>query len=237
MTYSVKPIAIAKTPFSQKFGIPRQSGLVALPASIEMLPPYHHYQAVEGLEQVSHLWISFVFHQHLGKQPQLQVRPPRLGGNKKLGVFATRSSFRPNALGLSLVELTAIEQTGQGIKLQVLGLDVVNDTPIVDIKPYLPYADAVDIAFNHIAPDAPEHSLIVLWQPQALADLHSANPDKSTAYKGYIEQIIALDPRPAYKQNQGSGNYAMQLFGLDIHWSMQDKSTAIITHCINSITD
>lgn len=231
--YSVKPIAIAKTPFSQKFGIPRQAGLVAFPATINLLPPFHCYQAVEGLEQVSHLWISFVFHQHVDKEPQLQVRPPRLGGNRKLGVFATRSSFRPNSLGLSLVKLEKIEQTEQGIVLHVLGLDVLDGTPIVDIKPYLPYADSINEAFNHVAPDAPSPRLTVLWQAQALAVLSNQWQDKSTTYKHYIEQIIALDPRPAYKQKQSIGEYAMQLFGLDIHWCMQSNTTALVTACID----
>lgn len=233
MMYSVKPIAIAKTPFAQKFGIPRQSGLVQLPATIEFRPPFNHYQAIEGLEQVSHLWVSFIFHQHVDKEPQLQVRPPRLGGNKKLGVFATRSSFRPNSLGLSLVKLEKIEQTEQGIVLHITGLDVLDGTPIVDIKPYLPYADVIDVAFNHIAPNAPELRLSVSWQAQALIDLYERYADKSVCYKEYIEQIIALDPRPAYKQTQSSGEYAMQLFGLDIHWSMQDEHTAIINNCID----
>lgn len=229
--YSLKPIAIAKTPFQQKFAIPRQAGLVDFPASIELLAPYNQKQAVEGLEQVSHLWIHFIFHQHSDKAPPLQVRPPRLGGNKKLGVFATRSSFRPNALGLSLVKLEEIQASQEAVSLKVRGLDVLDGTPIIDIKPYLPYADSPVDAYNHIASTAPELTIKVQWQEKVLQNFAEQTSDYSISYKHYVEQLISLDPRPAYKQKQAFGDYAMQVFGQDIHWQMLDEASALICAC------
>lgn len=229
--YSVKPIAIAKTPFQQKFAIPRQAGLVDFPASIELLAPYNQKQAVEGLEQVSHLWIHFVFHRHRDKAAPLQVRPPRLGGNKKLGVLATRSSFRPNALGLSLVKLEEVQVNQGGVSLKVRGLDVLDGTPIIDIKPYLPYADSPVDAYNHIASAAPEFTVKVQWQAEALQNFTEKTKGYSVSYKHYVEQLISLDPRPAYKKKQAFGDYAMQVFGQDIHWQMLDETSALISAC------
>lgn len=230
--YTVKPIAIARTPFQQKFAIPRQAGLVDYPSSIELLAPFNCAEAVEGLEQVSHIWVHFLFHQHVDKEPQLQVRPPRLGGNKKLGVFATRSSFRPNHLGQSLVALKAIETSEQGITLHVSGLDVLDGTPIIDIKPYLPYADSLNYATNAIAPAPPVFSIEVEWAEQAKTSLHQAYPDQAECYAHYIQQLISLDPRPAYKKIQDFGEYAMRVFHLDIHWQMQNAKQAKIVRCV-----
>lgn len=233
-SFTLQTIAIAHTPFTQKFAIPRQAGLVDLPSKIELLAPYNHLEAVNGLEQISHLWLSFIFHQHADKAAALQVRPPRLGGNKKIGVFATRSSFRPNCLGQSLVKLLSIEQSQQGLFLHVNGLDVLNGTPIVDIKPYLPYADCLPDAVNAIAPQAPTPRLMVQWQAPALAQLVSAFSDDTFLWQQRIEQLIALDPRPAYKQQQAQGNYVMRLYQWDIHWQMCSAENAEITQIVSA---
>lgn len=224
-TFSIQPVAVAHTPFRQKFAIPRQAGLVNLPGSIELLAPFNDKAAVAGLESVSHIWLTFVFDRHLGKIPSLQVRPPRLGGNRKIGVFASRSSFRPNYLGQSVVCLKRII-VDNGVCLHVEGIDLLDGTPIVDIKPYLPYADAVKNANNRIAGQKPdEHVLDVIWPDQAIAEIEKARPDDYTRVQRWISQLIGLDPRPAYKAGEAQGSYAMALYDLDIHWQVRaDKA-------------
>lgn len=228
--FSISPVAMARTPFKQKFAIPRQAGLVDIPAVIELLPPFNQALAVEGLEDVSHIWLTFLFHRHLEQEANLQVRPPRLGGNQKIGVFATRSSFRPNGLGQSLVKLECIEVTQNGVFLHVTGLDLLDGTPIVDIKPYLPYADIKTDAVNGIASDKPEMRLDVQWSSQALQQLQAIKDPDPQQFKLWIDQLIAFDPRPAYKHNEAGGHYAMQLFAWDIHWQMQTAQLAIVNH-------
>ncbi len=230
--FNLATIGIAHTPFQEKFAIPRQANLLAIPAKIELLPPYNTLEAVAGLEQVSHIWLSFIFDQHLAEpdaKPRLSVRPPRLGGNKKLGVFATRSSFRPNALGQSLLRLCAIEQDQQRLFLHVEGIDVLDQTAVVDIKPYVPYADCVD-AHNGIAPDPPTAILAVRWSHQALAQLQQLKGDECARIQEYITGLIALDPRPAYKQQQTTGDYAMAHFDVDVHWQMYAANHAQVTN-------
>ena len=231
--YSLKPIGIVHSCFKEKFAIPRQPALVpAAKGEIELFSPYDDPVALEGLEEVSHLWLSFIFHQALPKENEvrLRVRPPRLGGNKKLGVFATRATHRPNPLGLSVVKLDGIKNG----RLQISGIVLLDGTPIVDIKPYLPYADSVSDACNGIAPAAPEPKVDVSWQAQALEQLAVLKPaDMSLAtVEALIVAMIALDPRPAYKQSQDSGNFAMAVFGLDVQWQMQASNIAQIHNII-----
>lgn len=228
MTASLTPVAIAHTPFRQKFAIPRQAGLLDVPAVIELLPPYNDPVAVSGLEQVSHIWLLFLFHQHLDRPAALQVRPPRLGGNKKLGVFASRSSFRPNHIGQSVVALERIEQQGQQLLLHVRGIDLLDGTPVLDIKPYLPYADSLPQASNGIAGTAPAlDSLSVSWQTQAQRQLQQLAGDQAGRLQHWINGLIGLDPRPAYRHTEAQGDYTMQLSGLDIHWQVSDDKALV----------
>lgn len=229
--FTLHSIAIAHTPFLQKFAIPRQAGLLDIPAQIELFPPYNQAAAVKGLELVSHIWLSFIFHQHLTHKPQLQVRPPRLGGNEKVGVFATRSSFRPNAMGQSVVKLERIEQQGERILLHVRGLDVLDGTPIVDIKPYLPYADAVPEAHNHLASEKPDKNVQVIWHQVVQQQLEVLAADNFDDYQRWISDLIAYDPRPAYRSdNYGDKeSYALRFYDLDIHWTIVKAKEAHIT--------
>ena len=154
------------SPFAEKFAIPRQSNLVPVQAEIRFVPPFNQSCAFDGLEDVSHIWLQFLFdgHNQAKRSNSLRVRPPRLGGNAKLGVFATRSSFRPNPLGLSLVKLLAIKHgQDQTVSLLVEGVDLVNGTKIVDIKPYLPYADIDNSAYNLMAEKPPGAIFQVIW--------------------------------------------------------------------------
>lgn len=228
-TYTITPVAVAHTPFNEKFGIPRQAGLVDVPAVIELLEPYNHAEAVDGLEQVSHIWLTFVFSGNVAAGSRLKVRPPRLGGNVKIGVFATRSSFRPNALGQSLVRLVRMEIADSVVRLHVTGIDLLDGTPIVDIKPYLPYADRVDDAVNAIAADAPGHEkLKVRWSEPALEQLQFLKPAEVNAMASWIARLIALDPRPAYQGVDSRRDYGMAFFGLDIGWHMVSDADVLI---------
>ena len=190
-----------------------------------MLEPYNQYDAVAGLEQISHLWLTFIFHENIENEPRLKVRPPRLGGNKKVGVFATRSSFRPNALGQSLVKLERIEIKEKGILLHVLGLDLLSGTPVVDIKPYLPYADRVDDAVNKLAPDAPDlQSLHVHWHPAAVEHLKLLGHGDQV--KHWITALLNLDPRPAYAEEKD--NAEKKVYGMDVRWQISGPKEALV---------
>ncbi|WP_323150257.1 tRNA (N6-threonylcarbamoyladenosine(37)-N6)-methyltransferase TrmO, partial [Pseudomonas oryzihabitans] len=152
MQHSVTPIGHVRSCFKEKFAIPRQPALApAARGVLELLPPFDRPEAVEGLEGVSHVWLLFLFHQALESQPRLRVRPPRLGGNRYLGVFATRATHRPNGIGQSVVRLDGLEPG----RLLLSGLDLLDGTPVLDIKPYVPYADSPPGAHNAIAEAPP----------------------------------------------------------------------------------
>lgn len=191
-TYEIEPIAHIRTSFPEKFGIPRQSGLVAeAKGTIVFEPKYRDPDALRGIEEFSHLWLIWGFSavEQDGFTPL--VRPPRLGGNEKRGVFATRSPFRPNKLGLSVVKLEGVEKTkGRGTVLNVGGVDLLDKTPIYDIKPYIPYADAHPDARGGFASDPDEGVLIV--------DCDDALRGRLGEDAVAVLAALARDPRPAY---------------------------------------
>jgi len=197
--YPLAVIGHIKTPFREKFGIPRQSGLVDVAGVVEMQPGFDKPALFEGLEAFSHIWLSFIFHQCVQQGWRERVRPPRLGGNLTKGVFATRSPFRPNHLGLSVVRLERISVEQGRVRLHVHGADLLDDTPVVDIKPYLPYVDAVDGAVAGFAADRPQPVLQVEYSSQAEEQLRCL--PSGQVLKNLITQVLALDPRPAYQKN------------------------------------
>lgn len=234
-----------ESPFDEKFLIPRQPGLVPIRAKLIFYPPFNEAIAFDGLESVSHLWLQFVFDGHKAAKTsnELRVRPPRFGGNKKVGVFATRSSFRPNPLGLSLVKLLSVERKGNTAVLWLEGVDCLNGTQVIDIKPYLPYTDIDLEAMNVFANEAPvEDALIVSWSSEAIADLEQLQAtgyflrqdlfDCMTAYKSALQALIELDPRPSYHASQSglSREYGVSFSGLNITFRCQDKQ-ACVTAC------
>ena len=188
---TIEPIAHIRSPFGEKFGIPRQSSLAAeCPARIEFEPGFALEDAVRGLEAFSHIWLIWGFSQARW-DGNFTVRPPRLGGNTRIGVFASRSPFRPNSLGMSAVRLERIEMTGRGPVLHVLGADLLDGTPIYDIKPYIPYADCIPEALDGYTAGTKDHQLQVEFAPGVADSL-----DESTLSQ--IRQLIALDPRVSY---------------------------------------
>lgn len=230
-TETLHPVALAHTPFAEKFAIPRQPSLApAATAIIELLPPYDHPDAVAGLEQVSHIWLLFQFHQVAPGDPQaprLKVRPPRLGGNASVGVFASRSTHRPNGIGQSVVKLDKVE----GSRLYVSGVDLLDGTPIIDIKPYVPYADCIPAAVNGIAPAAPV-TVNIHWAPAAEQSAREQGERLQTDIHALIEQCLAQDPKPAYQQPDPERRYGVQLYDLNVVWHYPDARNI----CVLSVT-
>lgn len=225
------PIGFVRSCFREKFGIPRQPGLApAARATLELVPPYDQPAAVRGLEGFSHLWLIFVFHGVPAGRWQPTVRPPRLGGHRRLGVFSTRSPFRPNPIGLSAVGLERVE-IGQGrVALHLAGVDLLDGTPVLDIKPYLPYSDRIPDAAGGFASEAPQPGLAVDFSPQAAA-FCAARPDGDP--RELIAQILRQDPRPAYERgNAARRPYGMKLHDFDLRWEMRG-GTAYVTEILS----
>lgn len=216
---NLTPIGRIHSPYKEKFAIPRQPGLVEDgDGYIQLLPPYNQKEAVRGLEQFSHLWLIFVFHKTAGDGWRPTVRPPRLGGNTRLGVFATRSTFRPNPIGLSLVKLKSIRTQGSDIFIDLGSIDLVDGTPILDIKPYLPFAESFPDANAGFAQEAPEAMLIIEFSPAAEIVLHKEST-RHPQLRRFITQLLAQDPRPAYqKGNHEIRDYAVHLLDFNIRW-------------------
>ena len=219
-SYQFSPVGVVHSCFRTKFGIPRQSGLIEeATGEIELLPPYNQPNILRGLEAFSHIWIIFVFHRNLREGWKATVRPPRLGGDRRLGVFATRSPFRPSPIGLSAVKLEGIEQRPHGkLLVKVSGLDLVDGTPVLDIKPYLPYADAIPEAVGGFAPGAPELALQVTVAPEAEAVLARRGP----RFRALCLQVVASDPRPAYQRIPGR-EYQCYLESCEVIWQAGDQ--------------
>lgn len=221
--YSFTPIGYLNTPFPDKFGIPRQPRLAPhAVGELRLLPPYDRPEAVRGLEAFSHVWLSFVFHETAGDWSPT-VRPPRLGGNKRVGVFASRSPFRPNPLGLSLVELAGID-TVDGVVMRFRGVDLVDGTPILDIKPYIPFVESQPQAQGGFV-DGPPAELAVSFTDTAMAQCEACRQDHPDL-PSLIQEVLAQDPRPAYATDP-QRIYGVRLYGFDVKWR-SDGSTAIV---------
>lgn len=220
-------IAHIHNDYLDKFGIPRQSGRVETKSQIIFDPPYRDANAVRGLEAYSHLWLLWLFSENQEKPWSPTVRPPRLGGNKRVGVFATRSPYRPNPIGLSAVKIEQIEFTPQGPVLHVLGADLMNGTPILDIKPYLPLADRIPDAHGHLSAEADCHHLQVII-PDLL--LKVINPNQLDGLIGILED----DPRPSYQDNPGR-SYGFFYAEMEVHFTVQDLVLTVHTIKKNGI--
>lgn len=231
MTHHTVPIiGIHRSPLSQKFGTPRQPNLVNLNTHIELLPPYDTIDAFDGIDHYSHLWIVWQFHQN---KPQAhfrpQVRPPRLGGNDKMGVFATRSMYRPSNLGLSVVQFSHLGKKGKNLSLHIIGADMTDGTPIIDIKPYLPYADSLPCAKSQMTSPATK---AVIFSPTA-KNFFDEQIKLGTLLDtdiAHIKELIAQDPRPAYRQGQIDRVFIMRYGDFDVEFLMNKDFDFVITH-------
>lgn len=220
--HTISPIGLVESPYQEKFAVPRQPRLVpAATARIRLLGETNCAEAIRGIEQFSHLWLLFLFDQNLAKGWKPTVRPPRLGGNERIGVLASRSTFRPNGIGMSAVEFKGISQIGDQYYLDVGSVDLVDATPVIDIKPYIPYSDAIPDAQGGYADSAP-HTLPVLFSDCAQMMLQSI-PDKHVV-QNVIEQVLAQDPRPAYKKNKPDAKeYAVNLYNFNVKFTVIDN--------------
>lgn len=219
------PIGYVSSPYKEKFAIPRQPGLVSnAKGSITLVDQANNIELVRGLEQFSHIWVIFVFHgtkQH-GWKPL--VRPPRLGGNKKIGVLATRSTFRPNPIGMSVVKLDNIALLKKNVVLTISGHDLLDHTPVIDIKPYVPYSDIVLNAEAGYAHEAPLPQMSVSFSKQVNYELQAATKEQSNI-KALITEVLQQDPRPAYKKNTlDEQEYGIRLYHFNIKWRLISAS-------------
>lgn len=227
--FSFEQIGVIHSPWKEKFAVPRQPGLIQDGGGeLHLQAPYNKPEAVRGLEAFSHLWLLFVFHQTMEGGWRPTVRPPRLGGNARMGVFATRSTFRPNPVGMSLVELKSIRCEQQQMILELGSLDLVDGTPIVDIKPYLPFAEALPEARAGFAQQAPAVDMPVSFSLQAQQQLlqhqlHYPHLER------FIGQVLAQDPRPAYRKGEEPDReYAAWLLEFNVRWRVTQSGTVVI---------
>ena len=216
----MKIIAHIKNDFTSKFGIPRQSGLVPeMMSQIIFEPEFRNPDAIRGLEDFSHLWLIWNFSQSKPTE-SLTVRPPRLGGNKRMGVFATRSPFRPNPIGLSCVKIERIEiDADLGPIISVLSADLMDGTPIYDIKPYIPYADCIPNAVGGFADNVKEYRLNVNMPSDICGDIDEK-------FKSALYEILANDPRPSY-QNEPERIYSFEFGGHKIRFKADEKNLTL----------
>lgn len=216
--FCIEPLGYLRSCFKEKFAIPRQPALApAAKAELTLLPPYNQAQALAGLEHSSHVWLLFIFHQTLTDKPHLTVRPPRLGGNQSIGVFASRATHRPNNIGQSVVKLDKIEDC----TLYFSGIDLLDGTPIIDIKPYVPYSDSISHAHNSLA-DAPPELLEVQFSSQALNQAQQHAQRLQQPLCELISQCLAQDPKPAYQQPTPERIYGAKLWDVNVTWQYLD---------------
>ncbi|RJX71691.1 tRNA (N6-threonylcarbamoyladenosine(37)-N6)-methyltransferase TrmO [Vibrio sinensis] len=224
--HAITPIGTIESPYKEKFAVPRQPRLVpSATARVKLSGGVNCQEAIRGIEQFSHLWLLFLFDQNLAAGWKPTVRPPRLGGNERIGVLASRSTFRPNGIGMSAVELKGISQEGDQFYLELGSVDLVDGTPIVDIKPYIPYSDAIIDAQGGYAEQEPEKA-IVCFLPSAVESLEKLK--NSQHIRQVIEQVLAQDPRPAYKKNKPDlKEYAVNLFNLNVKFTVNDNLVSV----------
>lgn len=226
LTDKLLPIGHIQTPYTQKFGIPRQGVSVgSAKGTIVFAQHIHAIEACAGIMQFSHLWLIFQFHQNVQKPQSFKVRPPRLGGNARTGVFASRSSFRPNGLGMSVVRLLEFKDN----TLVVEGVDMLSGTPIIDIKPYIAYADCVPDAVSGYAENLPSRPLSVDYSAIASAQLKHFAMVYPDLYE-LLEATLTSDPRPAYKKNKhDEKQYHIRLYDIDIGFIVKDTTAKVMT--------
>ena len=224
-------IGTIQTPFKDKFGIPRQPGLVSQAKGIIKIENDPDLKtALRSLEEFTHLWIVFVFHEHGGRNWKPSIRPPRLGGNRKVGVLASRSPHRPNPIGLSAVILEKVDFDAEGgPEIHVAGVDLLDGTPVLDIKPYIPYADSIPEANAGWASEPiPRHP--VKFTDEAETEIRKRDPQGDKNLRALIVEVLELDPRPAYQKRQlpvsdsktWGGRYGFDLLGADVKYEIHD---------------
>lgn len=226
--HQVTIIGVIRSCFKEKFGIPRQPGMVAAAtATLELLPPFNREEMVRGLDAFSHLWVHFIFHDSLAEGWRPTVRPPWLGGRRRVGVFASRSPHRPNHLGLSVVRLEAVRLVDHGAVLDLSGVDLLDSTPVIDIKPYLPYSDSVTSATGGYATSEIPPVTVELSPPCRLFCL-DYEQRTGRRLERLVRDLIGLDPRPASQKSQDREEFGMRLWDLNIRWQMASGRCTVV---------
>ena len=225
--YSISAVGHIQSPYKQKFAIPRQPRLVPdTKAKLIFAPDFNREEFVRGIDEFTHIWLLFRFHETADKGYSAMVRPPRLGGNERKGVFATRATFRPNAIGMSAVKLEGIEYKNGQLSLLLAGIDLLDGTPIIDIKPYLPYSDSMLDASAGFADTRPETQMSVEFTPEVTLFI-----EQQTQYPdllNFISNVLKQDPRPAYKkQKDGEQSYGMTLYDYNIRWQVNGEHNLV----------
>jgi len=211
----MKVIGLVESPYKEKFSIPRQAGLIDIPIKIKILPPYNREEAFHGLNQFSHLWVLFLFNEVIDTEEKLSVRPPRLGGNIKQGVFATRSPYRPNRIGMSAVKIISISKD----EIIISGGDFLDKTPVIDIKPYLKKNDCIVDATSSWTDELNDRLFNVEY-------LNNCDQVLNTLERESICKILSYDPRPRFHEDEKK-DYAVKLFNYDIHFKISNDVVSI----------
>jgi len=209
--------------FSTKFGIPRQSRLVDIPSRVVLEPPYNLPDAVRGLEEFSHIWLLWEFSENVREDGKWSatVRPPRLGGNVRKGVFATRSPFRPNPIGLSCVKLEKITYEESGPVLHILGADLMNGTPVYDIKPYVTYSDSIPEAYGGFSEKVKDYRVEVVLSPELAEKI-------AEEQRSLLTEILGQDPRPSY-QDDPERVYGMEYAGMEVKFTVSERILTVVS--------
>lgn len=217
---TLSPIAFTRSCFRDKFGVPRQPGLTRYAhAELVIEPPYNREDAFRGLESATHLWLTFQFHEAVRAEWRPVVRPPRLGGNRKVGVFASRSPFRPNSLGLSVVRNQGLSRKNGRLVLNISDHDLIDGTPILDIKPYLPFSDVVPEASLGWADSPPTERLPVSFLPEAEQQLQALPPEDYPDLQNLIKDVVSYDPRPSFRRGREEERiYGAHLYDLNVRF-------------------
>lgn len=219
------PIGVIRSCYKEKFGIPRQPGIVrSATATLELIPPYNNAESLRGLEEFSHIWVIFLFHASNRENLKATVRPPRLGGNKRIGVFASRSNFRPNPIGLSVVELQQISES----TLHLSGGDFLDHTPVLDIKPYIPYSDSIPSAQGAFASSAPQPSNQIIFTDEARRSVTELENADRPALKQLISDMLGFNPLPAYRKDDPERTFGTRIFDLEVKWKQVEEKTTVV---------
>ena len=231
-SFELKPIAYIQSCYKQKFGIPRQPGLVKqATAQLVFEPDYSLADSIRGIEQFSHLWIIFLFHKSISRRNKITVRPPRLGGKVKLGVFATRSNFRPNPIGQSVVQFVGVEIKNGRCALNLTGGDFLDGTPVLDIKPYIPYADSVPNARAGFASEPPVKKYQVIFSQDSLAEIDQASRILPIDLKKLIAELLSYDPRPAHYDGKNlKKEFSTTIFDGDLKWRVDGNIVKVLAY-------
>lgn len=228
--FIIRPIGIIHSCYPEKFGIPRQPGLVkSAVARLEMLSPHNRLEMFKGLELFSHVWLQFLFHQTLEEGWKNSVRPPWLGGRERVGVFASRSPHRPNHLGLSVARLVKIEKERKNLFLDLAEIDLLDKTPVVDIKPYIPYSDRLEDAADGYSNPSTEQVANVLFSKEAEAFCQYYEGKTGRKLFELIKETLAMDPRPAAHRAR-TGDYGILFWDVNVRWRA-DKEVFWVVSC------